>query len=312
MNNITLLGHSAGGGSAIHHITAYGGEAEDDLPFQRAIIQSPGWETLDVEAIYKNTLTVASQVSGQTVADGKALAALPFEVLDAVNKAIVFSSSNGSFTFGPTVDDAYVPAPADVLLLEGLFDSSPELMIGHNKNEAGMFVSPDLDSEDEMLAGLQHMFASYREESVRYILQELYPPPGDINSLYSTQYERACLIVSEGSFACHTRALATAFGNATFNYRFDVPPAFHMQDLGYTFYDGDDSAVEGDIAEAMQMYMTSFAKSGMPNYSSADTAWPTYGAEAMLVTFGKDRVGTAEDDAKNARCAYWQSGEYWK
>lgn len=201
---------------------------------------------------------------------------------------------------------------ADVLLLDGRFDSSPELMIGHNKNEAGMFVSPDLDTEEEMLAGLEHMFVNYRNESVEYILKELYPPPSDTHSLYSTQYERACLIVSEGSFACHTRALATAFDNSTFNYRFDVSPAFHMQDLDYTFYNGEDSNAEGDIAEKMQMYFTTFAKSGKPNYSDVDTEWPEYGEDAILVTFGKDEVGTAEDDAKNARCDFWQSGEYWR
>jgi cholinesterase len=310
-DNITVLGHSAGGGSVIHHITAYGGEHPDDLPFQRAIIQSPGWELADIGAVYDNTLAVASEISGQTVTDGGKLAALDFEILNTVNQAIVFASSNGSFTFGPTVDDNYVPGIADVLLLEDRFDSSPELMIGHNKNEAGMFVSPDLDSEEDMLAGLQHMFVNYRDDSVNYILRELYPPPGDTHSLYSTHYERACLIVSEGSFACHTRALAVAFENSTFNYRFDVPPAFHMQDLGYTFYNGENKSVEGDMAETMQMYFTTFAKSGRPNYAGS-SSWPEYGEGATLVTFGKESVGTTEDDAKNARCEYWQSGEYWR
>lgn len=307
-----MLGHSAGGGSVIHHITAYGGEQEEELLFQRAIIQSPGWETPNVGAIYNNVLAVASELSGEPVSDGESLAALDFSTLDAVNQAVVFASSNGSFTFGPTVDGDYVPDQADVLLLDGRFDSSPELMIGHNKNEAGMFISPDLDTEEEMLVGLAHMFSNYRDESVEYILKELYPPPSDTHGLYTTHYERACLIVSEGSFACHTRALATAFDNLTYNYRFDVPPAFHMQDLAYTFYNGADSTIEEEIALSMQKYFTTFAKSGQPNYPGAYTQWPVYGEQATLVTFGKDDVGTAEDDAKNERCEFWKSGGYWR
>ena len=41
-DRVTVMGESAGAGSIMHHITAYGGQ-KGKAPFQRAILQSPGW-----------------------------------------------------------------------------------------------------------------------------------------------------------------------------------------------------------------------------------------------------------------------------
>jgi carboxylesterase type B len=258
-------------------------------------------------------LAVASTVSGKHIARGADLAALDFETLNQVNGALVFGSTNGSFTFSPTVDGGYVPDHPDRLLLEGHFNPDVDLMVGHNANEAGLFVSPDVDTEEELLSALSHFFENFRKESVDYILTELYPPPSESDGAYATNYERATHIVSEASFVCHTRALAKAFGNQTWNYRFEVPPAVHAQDVPWTFFHGNGSdVVNKELAQTMQLYFTSFAMTADPNNEGSLPQWPEYGDEARIATFGINGVGDDVDDAKNKRCDFWQRGEYRK
>lgn len=155
-----------------------------------------------------------------------------------------------------------------------------------------------------------YVFKNFQENSVAYILNELYPPPSESGGLYSNHYERACLIISESSFVCHTSALATAFSNETWNYRFEIPPAVHAQDVPWTFFHGNDSSVNSELAEAMQLYFTSFAKGGDPNKLGTFPLWPEYSDGARIMTFGVNGVGTDQDDARNRRCEFWQRGEY--
>lgn len=312
---MTVMGQSAGAGSITHHLTA---TSDDDVvPFSRAIIQSPGWEHGNSTEIWETTLSIASIFSGHPQTMGKNLVDMDFATLNQINGQVVFQSSNGSFTFGPTPDGAYVPDFAEALLLQGHFDSRPKLMIGHNSNEAGLFVSAELDTEEEFVASLANFLEELRPDAVDYILNDLYPPPSDATT-YSTQSERAMLLVSESSFACNTRYLAVAFGNSTMNYRFQMPPGIHGQDLPYTFFHKNTTETSVPIpglAEAMQAYFTSFAKSGNVNLAGDVQNlidWPEYGNEATIVTFGLEGVGTAEDDTMNHRCDFWQKGDFWQ
>lgn len=334
---VTVMGQSAGGGSIMHHITAEGGNAT--APFSRAIIQSPGWEAVDKQELWNRTLTAASVAAKAPVTSGADLQALSSATLIGLNGALVFASANGSFTFSPTVDLAYVPdSPTNLLRQPGSFDADVALVPGHNANEAAAFVSPDLDSEEELRLGLERTLAQLTPDAVAYVFGELYPSPGRTD-LYDSEYQRACLIVAESSFVCHTAGLAAAFGNATHNYRFDVPPGAHVQDVPWTFYTGPDSAdnddydandgtnAEGDgddygngddavtapeVARAMQKYFAAFARKGDPNVEGDVPYWPAYGADANIVTFDVPGVGDAVDDARGERCEFWLSGEFRK
>lgn len=66
----TVLGQSAGGGSIMHQITAFGG-LKGNVPFHQAIIQSPGFLPLNsnaqIEAIFQETVDFASLISGKTI-----------------------------------------------------------------------------------------------------------------------------------------------------------------------------------------------------------------------------------------------------
>ncbi len=96
-NRVTLIGESAGGGSTFHQITAYGG-LKGKVPFQQAIVQSPGFQMSPSpvlqEAIFDSFLALAN-VSTLQQARG-----LSTETLQFVNyKLIGESSPYGTFTF---------------------------------------------------------------------------------------------------------------------------------------------------------------------------------------------------------------------
>lgn len=96
-NQVTVIGESAGGGSTMHQITAYGG-LKGKVPFQQAIVQSPGFQMMPSatgqEAVYQSFLTKAGVNTLQ------AARSLSSEALKLVNYQIVGESTPyGTFTF---------------------------------------------------------------------------------------------------------------------------------------------------------------------------------------------------------------------
>src|ERR1700727_1717976 len=69
-NRVTVIGESAGAGSIMHQITAFGG-LQGPAPFQQAILQSPGFlpvvGNLVQESIFLQVLQFASVVAGQNI-----------------------------------------------------------------------------------------------------------------------------------------------------------------------------------------------------------------------------------------------------
>lgn len=95
---MTVFGESAGAGSIMHQITAYGG-TKGPAPFQRALLQSPGFtpipSDMPQESAYSSVLKYASLVAGKNVSSVEALRALPFGVLLSVNTIVVGLSTYG-------------------------------------------------------------------------------------------------------------------------------------------------------------------------------------------------------------------------
>jgi carboxylesterase type B len=91
------MGESAGGGSILHHITAFGGQ-KGKTPFQRAIPQSPfilpppGKQAQ--ESLFAATLAAANVTSFD------ALQSLSEDQLEETNYLLVARSAYGLFRFG--------------------------------------------------------------------------------------------------------------------------------------------------------------------------------------------------------------------
>ena len=129
---VTVFGESAGAGSIMHQITAYGG-SRGEAPFKQAILQSPGWSPItgnfQQEQAFQEFLSIMNVTTIQEARD------LPSEALINANTQIVSQSPYGQFTFGPAVDGSFVPALPGKLLLQGSFSKDIRIMVGHNSDE---------------------------------------------------------------------------------------------------------------------------------------------------------------------------------
>ena len=94
---VTVFGESAGGGSVMHQITAYGGK-NGPVPFKQAIPQSPGFlpmvSNLQQEQVFNDYLGL---LNVSTLNEARELS---FEQLQTANIIQVGASSYGTYTYG--------------------------------------------------------------------------------------------------------------------------------------------------------------------------------------------------------------------
>ncbi|KAF2033354.1 alpha/beta-hydrolase [Setomelanomma holmii] len=309
-NRVTVFGESAGGGSIMHQITAYGG-SQGPVPFQQAVPQSPGWtpqqSNVQQENIYQNLLRLTNSTS---LAD---LRALSSDALIRANaQQVAYDSAYGEFTYGPVVDGSFVPQQPGQLLAQGRFDKSLRVMVGHNANEGVLFTPPYITSDATLRAQLQSAFPYAPSTSLDYVTQTLYPAVFDGRYPYTTQYTRAAFIISEVIFTCNTNYLSTAYGNETYSYLFAVPPAFHGQDIPYTYFPGgaaSSSVTNTTVAIALQEFIASFAEEGVPA-APGITQFNMYGPDASVLRLNVTGIDQIRDSNANARCSWWQKALY--
>lgn len=301
----------------MHQTTAYGGD-RGPVPFQQAIIQSPGWFPVIQDGPQEFALQqFLAILNVSTIEEARQL---PTEQLIAGNAyQIATQSTWGSAIYGPVVDGTFVPDTPGKLLLEGRFDRYINIMVGHNSNEGLIFTSPDARNSSWVNDLLTFPYPGIRQSVVDYITQVLYPPIYDGSYGYRSPFERADLLISDFIFVCNTAYLNTAYKDQTYAYEFSIPPGIHGQDVLYTFSDNGSSGVnvgnDGGLSVAnitaanlMQDYFTSFAQTGTPR-SSLGPAFPKHG-NGLLVNIGENRVAIENDPTANPRCTYWQDAPY--
>ncbi|KAH7333081.1 acetylcholinesterase precursor [Rhexocercosporidium sp. MPI-PUGE-AT-0058] len=321
---VTVMGESAGGGSIMHQITAYGGKK---APFQQAIIQSgaflpvPGLERQ--ESIYKKFLKVAGV---QTLDQARDLSS---EQLQFVNAKLVGESAYGDFTFNPAVDGTFATDLPGKLLLEGKFDKSLRVLVGHNADEGLYFTSPFILTDDTFKQNIIDVsFPNADKNNVTsFILDTLYPNILDGRYGYNNSIARGAYIVSESVFSCNAQYISRAFGlnnntnkdqtgnQDTWGYLFSVPPALHGNDIYYTFYEGPTPAVKNDtLALIMQGYFTNFVMGGNPNGDGLPAFdrydQQTAAGSGVVMDLYLNRTTMIPDDLPLKRCSWWQQALY--
>lgn len=311
---ITVMGESAGGGSIMHQVTAYGGNAGPS-PFKQAIIQSPGWvPIMDDEQPEQTLQQFLGILNVSTIDEARSLSS---EKLIAGNAYQIATKSQwGSFIYGPVVDGTFVPELPGKLLAEGNFDRNLNIMVGHNADEGLVFTSPDSRNATGLTALLHQQFPYMKKNVSDYISNVLYPPKYDGSYGYTSSLTRAALVISDLVFVCNTDYFNRAYHNQTFAYEFSIPPALHGMDVQYTFYNNG-TAVGGSIlavqnvtvAEVMQDYFTSFTQYGEPS-STLGPAFHRYGQRGSLMNIGNHTISAERDPTDNPRCRFWQTAPF--
>lgn len=215
------------------------------------------------------------------------------------------------------MDGNFVPQLPGELLLHGQFDKSVEVMTGHNSNEGLLFASPFISNETTRLELFTQFFPAATDIVLTYMMNGLYPANFSGAYGYTGYSSMIPLIISEISFTCNTRYLATGFQNETYGYYFSVPPGLHGEDIAYTFFNGDTTTtddglpVNATVAHALQDYITSFALNGSPNEPGAPF-FPLYGANITNQNIGLSMLGSqVNDTSANPRCAWLQKALYY-
>ncbi|KAF2136678.1 uncharacterized protein K452DRAFT_237078 [Aplosporella prunicola CBS 121167] len=308
-DRVTVFGESAGGGSIMHQITAWGGR--EAAPFQQAIPQSAGW--FPSASPEKQETTFQEFLSLLNVSTLDEVRKLPSKALIAANALQVANSDYGQFTYGPQVDGNFVPADPKTLLNHGQFDQNVTLLVGHNENE-GLLFAPPLTDSDGYLTFVKDLVPSAKSTIIDYIVNTLYPAVFDGSYGYRDEIQRAALTLAEAGFTCNAAALDWAFDNQTYAYLFAIPPAIHGQDVPYTYYTPGGPAAASfvpldtnvTVAHALQDFIMTFAETGTP--SSLVPGVPVFrmfGAGANVERLGVSGIKEAVDPAANERCKWW-------
>lgn len=315
-SRVTVMGESAGAGSIMHQITAYGGKG-GPAPFQQAIIQSPGWNP--IVSLQQQEHTLQQFLDILNVSSVEEARRLPSAKLIAGNAYQIGTKAfYGSFVYGPVVDGTFAPALPGQLLLSGDFDRNVSVMVGHNANEGLTFVSPNATKGDYLPTILKQIFPTIQSNVTRYITDVIYPPEYDGKWGYTNPLTRASLAISDADIQCNTDYLNRAYKNQTYAYEFSLPPALHGQDILYTFFDNDTSTISSDlgvsvtnitVAHVMQDWFASFTHGGTPKSSLAPT-FPQYGDQGYLMNIGNDTIAPMRDPTNNPRCHFWQTAPY--
>lgn len=197
-NRVTVIGESAGGGSIMHQITAFGG-LKGPAPFQQAVLQSPGFQNIASNLQQETTFDAfLSLLNVSTIEEARQL---PSSALIKANIIQVANSSYGDFSFGPVVDGLFAPAIPGKLLLQGSYDHTLTLMLGHNADEGLEFTNPANDISFNTY--LSSAFPTINTNVANYVEDVLYPPtmPGTLGTTgYSDETGRVVLLISESTF----------------------------------------------------------------------------------------------------------------
>lgn len=330
--NVSAWGESAGAGSIMHQLVAFGG-TQDPL-FNKAVMQSPAFALEfdrkgSLEQTFQNFTSLAG-CAGQGVACLRAASA---ETLQTANTALNTQGPQGTFAVGPAADGNLIRQLAVLELASGNFYKGIDsLILSHVSDEAIIFTPTDIQTDADFNAFVQFAFPAYAQTAgVNAAIEARYPPVMSGTTMnYSTEFDRTKALLGDNSFYCNVRYLTDAYAGKTYNLRYAVTPGFHATDLLPTFYDlnldldifGDDVDYPlvpgfGGFAQAYQSYLVSHARSGDPNTYKATInvppaiTWPepvTGGDEITGVLQAGDLGFSVVSDAQTTEsvCGFWR------
>ncbi|OCK81308.1 alpha/beta-hydrolase [Lepidopterella palustris CBS 459.81] len=293
---VTVMGQSMGAGSIMHHITSP--DSSRGL-FNQAILQSPAIVPIpgqnEQDDTFRAFLAYANATSLAELRDS------PSDVLAGANAQLISEAMCASYAFGPTVDNtsrSYVPDTPSRRLLDGHYDHDLKFIVGYNSHEGTLFVNPNTTSAAAMRVYMLQYLPYLPTATVDFMLSNIYPPNSSLPESEDTQ-RRLLLFASEGFITCNALDVARALPGRTAAYEFGVLPAFHGQDIAYTFYTSPNQNVENEtLAMELQADLMGFVK--------GDTDMPTFGPNGEVLLLDDEGARLEQvDNGRLERCHWW-------
>ncbi|KAI9686866.1 MAG: hypothetical protein M1822_002619 [Bathelium mastoideum] len=291
-DRVTVIGESAGSASIAHHMIA-AQNTSAELPFLSNDDQDRQFD----DWLAKLNVTTLKDARGLDTA-----------VLQAVNSELVHAAPLGHFYFGITRDGTYVRDTITRSFAQGKFDKKVRLMISYNLHEGTIFIpEPTSITESFNFTSYVQTWIPYLNSSeLHHIAESLYPPPGP-ETPYNTTYTRVETFVADIYIKCKAYTFDRASNGQAWAYRFSVGPAYHTEDVAYTFYNGPSSGINGTVALAMQEHFVDFAITGDPNSrGSGSPNMPRYGSRGQILNLSNEGLEVMKDPEDNMRCEFWR------
>lgn len=151
--------------------------------------------SLQQEKVFDSFLTLLNVSSLQEARKSPSSALITANLMQ-----VGLQSDYGSFTYGPVVDGAFTPALPGKLLLQGSFDKSLNVMVGHNADEGLLFSNPAITNDRAFAGDLLVDFPDINPSVQTYIEEVLYPAIYDGSYGYKDEIGRIDLVISESTF----------------------------------------------------------------------------------------------------------------
>ncbi|KAG9226791.1 hypothetical protein CCMSSC00406_0009709 [Pleurotus cornucopiae] len=242
-DKVTIAGESAGGGSVLAQMMAYGGSKP--IHFKRGIIQSAAFgsfpTTEQVEATFENVASIV----GCTGSNVKIMKCLRNASVGALASAI----NKGSYP--PLIEGpgGFLPDLPSRLLHSGKF-KKVDFMGGHTTDDIRVLIpaAPEAFQSEEDIRRilLPHLTAGLLDKAFK-----LYPAPDMPGSPYANEYERGAQMFQDSALGCldilAARKLASRAEDDVFSFRWNSPHmvwwerkpyqgSMHTSDLYYLFH----------------------------------------------------------------------------
>ncbi|UKZ97137.1 uncharacterized protein TrAFT101_011905 [Trichoderma asperellum] len=310
-DNVTVMGISAGGGSIMHHITAYGGQKP--ALFRRAIPQSAGLVPMPGNRAQEQAFDDFPSILNVTTLDEAR--DMPSSALLAANMKQVGNAPYGTFIYGPTVDGSFVPGMPTKLLLQGAFVKGMEVLSSFNRNEGMTFTDPSAyDSEPLLRKQIGNTFTLLSSKDVEFIFETLYPQTYDGSQPYTDSLGRAQLIIGEAALICNQNVMVKAAAQqniAAFGYEYSVWPAVHGSDQVPLFSNGPTPGVDPQVSSILKNIVAGFVNNGSPNKPPTGITTPSYGRDNSILNILVNASSVIRDPTANRRCDWWQKALYY-
>ncbi|CAN9427310.1 unnamed protein product [Alternaria alternata] len=202
---VSAWGLSAGAGSILHHLTAYGGTLEHT--FHKFATKAK---------CSSNALNCLRDASTD-------------DLIEANQGVINETLALGLFPFGPAVDGDLVPELPAALLSKGNHTNCSSIIVSHDHDEVSLFVADWVETKQNFTQFLSYAFPGVELADIRGRIEKQYPA----RFFDSKQKMRMRKVLRDSTFVCNTRQIYNAFHNdsTVYSAKFEMPPAQHGFDM---------------------------------------------------------------------------------
>lgn len=210
-SRVTVMGESAGGGSALYHMAAHGG-ADGSAPFAQVIAQSPA--TIPRGVAYEGAYAAFLKTLGVDTLDQARQ--LPERDIILGNQKHIGAAPANTYLHGPVVDGLYVPGEIGTVFKSGAFDRQVKVMTAKNSFEGGFSFDPKVATDADFRGWLSQSIAGLSSSDVDYLAEVLYPPRFDGSLQYVDQATRQMAVWGEAIIECSFLLANEALEGSTF------------------------------------------------------------------------------------------------